>query len=110
TPGITTNSPVCSDNTLTLNTGLVSGGSYNWWGPNTFTSTTQNNSITNVTLAAAGTYNLAVTVNGCISDTATATVVINETPNIASTSSTDPTTCGGADGTITLNGLIVSTT
>jgi gliding motility-associated-like protein len=110
TPVITTNSPVCTGNTLTLNTAAVSGGTYNWWGPNSWTSTTQNNSITSVTLVANGIYNLVVSVNGCPSDTGTATVVINETPNIASTSSTNPTTCGGSDGTITLNGLIASTT
>ncbi len=110
TPAILTNSPVCSGNTLTLNTAAVSGGTYNWWGPNSWTSTTQNNTIASVTLAANGTYNLAVSVNGCISDTATAAVIINETPNISSTSFTNPTTCGGSDGTITLNGLIASTT
>ncbi len=39
----------------------------------------------------------------------TAVVTVNPLPVIASTDSTNPTTCGGSDGTIILNGLISGT-
>jgi hypothetical protein len=110
TPTAGSNSPVCSGNTLNLTAGTISGATYNWWGPNTFTSTTQNPSIPGVTTAAAGTYYVLASVSGCLSDTGSTVVVINPTPHIDSTTFTDPTTCGGSDGTITLHGLTASTT
>ncbi len=42
--------------TLQLNSTTVSGATYEWRGPNGFTSTTQNPQIVNATLAAGGTY------------------------------------------------------
>ena len=66
---ISSNTPVCSGNTLNLFTN-VSGGTgvlnYSWSGPDGFNSTLQNPSIFNVTTLANGIYTLAVTdENGC---------------------------------------------
>ncbi|WP_460471606.1 immunoglobulin domain-containing protein, partial [Emticicia fontis] len=86
TPTIGSNSPVCVGKTLSLTS---SGGtSYSWIGPNSYSSTVQNPSITNVTAAATGIYTVTVTnANGC-SATATTSVVINAlpTPTIGSNS------------------------
>jgi gliding motility-associated-like protein len=80
TPTVSSNSPLCVNQTLNLNTSAVGGASYSWNGPNSYTSTTQNTSISNVAIINAGTYSLAVTVNGCTSATGTVNVVINSTP------------------------------
>ena len=60
----------------TLQLTASGGTSYAWSGPNSFTSTVQNPSITNVTAPMAGNYNVTVTNNGC-SSTASVSVVFN---------------------------------
>jgi len=75
------NGPLCEGLTLNL-LGTPDGmASYSWTGPNGFTSTQQNPTITNVTAAAAGVYSLIVTnSSGCTSLAVTTTVVINANP------------------------------
>ena len=69
------NSPVCSGSTLNLSS---SGGtSYSWSGPNGFTSSSQNPSITGVTGAAGGTYTVTVYNSTGCSSIATTPVTIN---------------------------------
>jgi len=82
-PSISSNTP-CVGSTLNLNGG--GGTSYNWSGPNGFTSASQNPNITNVSLAANGVYTLVVSAATC-SDVTTQSVTINPlpTPNITGT-------------------------
>lgn len=110
TPTLTNNGPLCTGSTLNLTASTVSSASYTWTGPNTFTSTSQNPSITNVQLVNAGTYSVFTTLNGCKSTNANTNVVVNVKPVISSFSSSNPTTCGGTNGFIILNGLAGSTT
>ncbi|MFN3445347.1 MAG: LamG-like jellyroll fold domain-containing protein, partial [Bacteroidia bacterium] len=71
----TANSGVAIGQTLSLS---ASGATtYSWSGPNGFTSNQANPSINNVSLAAAGTYTVVGTTNGC-SASANTTVVINQ--------------------------------
>jgi hypothetical protein len=86
TPTANSNTPVCVGQTLNLTS---SGGtSYSWAGPNSFSSATQNPTISNVTTAAAGIYTVTVTnANGC-SATATTSVVINALPTPTANSNT----------------------
>ncbi|MHC1775287.1 MAG: beta strand repeat-containing protein [Lentimicrobium sp.] len=101
TPSASSNSPVCEGATLNLS-GLPNGmTSYTWSGPDGFTSTDQNPSIINVTLAAAGTYTLTVADGNSCSAQATTDVVINALPS-PSASSNSPV-CEGA--TLNLSGL-----
>ena len=85
---ITSNTPVCSGNTLNL-TAIASGGtgalSYSWSGPNSYTSVLQNPSITNVSTTASGTYTVTVTdANGCTaSTTTTVTITLRPTATIS---------------------------
>jgi len=85
TPTASSNTPVCAGTTINLTTATVSGAIYNWTGPNSFTSSTQNPSITSATSAMAGTYSVSVTVSGCTSAAGTTTVVIDApvTPDVA---------------------------
>ncbi|KIA85152.1 PKD-like domain-containing protein [Flavobacterium sp. AED] len=96
------NSPQCAGSTLNL---TASGGiSYSWTGPNGFTSTSQNPSITNVTTAASGTYTVTVTdANSCFVSAST-TIVINPLP-IASAGSNSPQ-CAGSSLNLTASGGI----
>ncbi len=75
------NGPLCTGETLVLNVDTITGGTYNWTGPASFTSNLYNPTITNVTLANAGLYTCIVVdvING-VSDTVTTTVVINPKP------------------------------
>src|ERR1051326_4500293 len=81
-PTASNNSPICDGQTLNLSASTVSGATYSWTGPNGFSSSVQNPSIANATTAAAGTYSVTVTVNGCTSTAATTTVTVNAAPTI----------------------------
>jgi hypothetical protein len=94
TPSASSNTPVCSGNTINLSTPAVAGATYSWTGPNTFSSSVQNPSITNATVAMGGTYSLTVTTNGCTSAIGTAAVVVNPTPAAPTASSNTPV-CSG---------------
>ena len=85
------NSPICLGGTINLQ---ASGGiTYAWSGPNSFTSTLQNPTITSATALAAGTYTVTVTSYGN-SSTATTTVAFN-TPT-ASAGANSPVAVGQA--------------
>src|SRR6202008_2091381 len=85
-PTIGSNSPVCLNQTLNLNSGGAT--TYTWSGPNTFTSTAQNPSITGITMNAAGTYTVVVTdANSCV-NFATVNVVVNSLPVVVAQGST----------------------
>src|SRR5664280_2766089 len=73
--------PVCSGSALSLTGGPAAMTPYAWTGPNGFTSSLQNPSVSdNAALAMAGIYTLTVTsAGGCIS-TATTTIAVNENP------------------------------
>ncbi|MBN2788325.1 MAG: beta-propeller fold lactonase family protein, partial [Paludibacteraceae bacterium] len=76
-PSITSNSPVCEFADLQLSAATIIGATYNWTGPNGFSSNDQNPVYTNVPSSASGDYTLFVTLNGCSSQTSTIPVVVN---------------------------------
>jgi len=104
-PVISSNSPVCTGQTLQLTAPTIAGATYAWTGPNGFSSALEDPSIPAVTAAAAGIYSLTVTVGGCTSPVATTTVVVNTTPTATPVSSNTPL-CAGA--TLTLFGPTVA--
>jgi hypothetical protein len=71
------NGPVNAGSTINLTS--TGNGTYSWTGPNGFTSTLQNPSISNTTSANAGTYTVTVSNNDC-SSSATTNVVVNTIP------------------------------
>jgi gliding motility-associated-like protein len=103
TPTITSNSPVCSGNTLNLSATLLAGGNYNWSGPNGFTATTQNTSVSNMTPAEQGTYSVTVTKNGCTSLVAINNVTVT-IPPIAN-AGLNTTVCAN-NATVALTGTV----
>ncbi|MFC1927696.1 hypothetical protein ACFLW7_03875 [Chloroflexota bacterium] len=90
------NSPVCEGSAINLSGGPGGMTSYNWIGPNGFSSTLQSPTVsTNATTAMAGTYTLTVTdSNGCTDDESTS-VTVNAKPT-ATASSNSPICEGGS--------------
>jgi len=76
----TSNSPICVGQNLMLTVNAVPGASYQWLGPNGFTSALQNPMIPNVTSMANGTYSVKVTIAGCQSNMFMTNVVVNAVP------------------------------
>lgn len=79
-PVANANSPICIGSTIQLRTPTISKATYQWTGPNGYSTTTQNPNIVGVTAANAGEYDLYITLNGCTSPPAPVTVVIDEPP------------------------------
>jgi PKD repeat protein len=100
TPTVTSSSPDCVGQTISLNTPTVAGAAYAWTGPSAFTSSTQNPTRPSATTAMAGTYSVTVTVGGCTSAAGTATVVVNTVPSAPTVTASSPV-CAGS--TITLS-------
>ncbi len=74
-------SPHCVGDTLNLTATGSSSDSYSWNGPNGFSSTNQDPTVTSVTTNAAGTYNVVRTIASCgTSPTSSVTVVVNPIP------------------------------
>lgn len=93
---------VCSNGTLNLN-GPSGGTSYAWAGPNSFTSSLQNPSISNMTLINQGVYSLSVTVGSCLNTGTVGVTVYN--PLSFATSPTPIVFCEGKSGILNSNGL-----
>jgi gliding motility-associated-like protein len=86
---IGSNSPVCLNNTINLNSG--GGTTYSWSGPNAFTSTLQNPTISPAAPVNAGVYTVTVTSLGC---TNTGTVSVTVLSPTTSASNTGPYCAG----------------
>jgi PKD repeat protein len=104
-PTASSNTPICAGGTINLTTPTVTGATYAWTGPSSFTSSSQNPTRASATTAMGGTYSLTETVNGCTSPAGTTSVVVNGasvTPSvsIAITSGGNPT-CNGQSVTFT---------
>src|SRR3990172_3621138 len=101
---ISSNSPVCSGQTLSLTAGTDIGTTFNWNGPNSFSSTVQNPTIGSVSVTASGTYSVTTTsAAGCTSTVGTIPVTVNPSPT-ASVSATSNVICAGQSTTLTASG------
>ncbi len=103
-PTLTNSSPICDGGIVNFTASdAFAGVTYSWSGPGGFSSTSQNPTINPAGLSANGTYTVTVTTaSGCTSAPATTVVVVNPIPVLTLTSSTNPTTCQGLNGTITI--------
>lgn len=63
--GITSNSPVCTGNTLGFSATPIAGGNYQWSGPGGFTSGSTSFVRSNAQTSFTGQYSLTVTIPGC---------------------------------------------
>lgn len=89
---VNSNSPVCVNSAIQLN--ATGGTTYNWTGPNGFTSTQQNPTIPNATTANSGTYTCEITGSGACDGIFTVNVVVGDTTPPVPNVSTLPTITG----------------
>lgn len=94
-PVISSNTPVCLGQTISLSSNATAGATYSWSGPQGFSSSLQNPSISPATINNSGSYSMYVTVNGCTSSTSTTQVTVVNPPQAPSVSSNSPV-CEGA--------------
>lgn len=105
---------LCTGNLLAFTAGVTSGTgsltSYNWTGPNSFSTTTAVNttSFTPATTAASGAYSVSVTYagTGCTSSSVftSPAVTVNTVPSITSVTTSTSNLCIGTALTLTANG------
>ncbi len=107
-PTLSSNTPVCSGNTLNLFSNTVAGGTYSWTGPNSFSSALEDPTIAGVTIAATGTYSLTISIGGCTSPQSTVAVVVNPTPAAPTVGSNSPV-CSGNALNLTSNTVVGAT-
>jgi len=103
TPDVSSNAPICEGESLELTSESFFGVTYEWTGPNGFTSNDQNPVIDDVTEANnQGVYTLTITDNAtsCVSGEATVVVEIYPTPEAPSLTSNSPI-CEGDDVVLT---------
>ncbi|TXE05781.1 T9SS type A sorting domain-containing protein [Gelidibacter salicanalis] len=87
--------PVCEGGIIHLTAGTINGATYSWIGPNSFTSTDQNPTVSGASAAMAGTYNVTATVSGCTSNAGSTNVIVNPIPSAPTASSNGPVCEGG---------------
>ena len=113
TASISYNTPYCESfvgtDAVTLSgTAAYAGGSF---GAGAGLTINASSGVIEPSTSTPGSYTVTYSIpasGGCPSVDVTASVVINPTP-VFTLGSTDPTTCNGSDGTITISGLDVST-
>ncbi|MBL7950113.1 MAG: PKD domain-containing protein [Flavobacteriales bacterium] len=102
-PVISTNSPVCAGQILSLSANNVPGLTYHWTGPNGFTSSLPSVTIPSVTATNAGTYSVVALNNGCEGPPATVTVQVIAAPTLTVTPASDAI-CNGEAASFTVSG------
>lgn len=99
-PTASANSPVCIGQDLKLYASTVSGVTYEWIGPSSYSSTLQNPIRNAATTTMAGNYYVRALWNGCYSANSSVTVNVVTAPNITLYPSPKDSICQGA--TLTL--------
>jgi gliding motility-associated-like protein/uncharacterized repeat protein (TIGR01451 family) len=102
-PAITYNSPICVGENIQFSFPASTTATYVWTGPNGFTSSIHNPTISSAVIANQGTYNVEVTYDGldCIIDTFVS-VTVNIPPTIQLNSITNVNCYNGNTGAISI--------
>jgi gliding motility-associated-like protein len=72
------NTPVCLDSTIKLNSNTIAGSTYLWTGPNSFTTNSPTPVIRNASAINAGLYSLIITTNNCRSTPSNINILIDD--------------------------------
>jgi PKD repeat protein len=95
----------------TYNCYINSNTVYLWSFPGGAPSSSTSQNPDTICYSTPGTYTISLKVsNECGDTTITRQITVNPAPNISSTGSTNPATCGTSTGSILLNGLLANTT
>jgi hypothetical protein len=99
TPVAGGNNILCAGASLNLTSSNVPGATYNWTGPNNFSSNVQNPVINPAQVWHSGDYIVRATVNGCVSEPDTINVEVNIVSTIGGYASPNDTICTGENVT-----------
>lgn len=102
---VTSNSPICAGDTLTLTASAPTGTTYQWTGPVGFTASGNPAIVYSATPSNAGTYTVTATL-GNNTSTATHVVNINQLPPVAITPATAVSICQGDSALLTVTGAV----
>lgn len=102
-PVVSSNSPVCHGQTLSLSATPIPGVTFQWTGPGGFSSNQPSVTIPNVTAANSGTYTVVAVSGGCQGPPATVNVVVVAAPVVSVTPSS-AAICNGQSATLTASG------
>ncbi len=102
------NSPLCEGDTAHFTSDFISGVTYSWTGPNSFTSSLQNFDLNTLLLSQAGTYTLTGSLAGCPGPASSVNLVINPNP-VVSVTPTNPSICLGDAVALTASGASIYT-
>ncbi|MDF1698557.1 MAG: SdrD B-like domain-containing protein [Saprospiraceae bacterium] len=106
--------PVCLGNSVTLSVDNTPGATFNWSAssPDAGLGSSSSNFITmDATVAGTYTINVSVTIAGCTSPSTSIDVVVGDTaPTPSSITPTDPTSCSGSEGTLSISGYMAGAT
>lgn len=95
---------LCAGATIQLGANTIPGATYSWTGPNGFTSTLEDPSIPNATVAMSGTYTVTATIGlVCAGPPSSVVVTVNPAP-VLTISPNSPSICAGANVSLTANG------
>lgn len=97
--------PVCVGSTLQLSTNTSNGMTYQWQGPNGFSSTASAPVINAAQLNNSGEYQLVVTQNGCASQLSSTSVIIWQNPTVVASISQD-SICYGQTAQLSVSGVV----
>ena len=98
------NSPICAGEDINLTESGGDSTSWSWSGPNSFTSTYQNPTISSTNTASNGTYTVTITdSNGCTATDAV-TITVNASPT--ANAGTDAAICIGSSTNLSASGGI----
>ena len=90
------NSPICENTILTLQSPLIPGATYSWYGPNNFSSNLPNPVVSNnASLSLTGYYHLIVDINGNIVFQDSTHIIIKPLPILNGTILGQTTVCQG---------------
>lgn len=102
-PVVSSNSPVCAGQTLSLTAAPQPGVTFNWSGPNGYTSTSPTVTIPNASSLHAGTWTVVANSGGCQGPPSTVEVVVVAAPTVTVTPSA-PAICIGETIDLTATG------
>ncbi len=101
-PTASSNSPICVGGSIELRAANSAGASYQWTGPNGFSSTSQNPIVPNAQYSNSGTYSVTITVQGNQSDPSTTEVLVVDPPTAVLTAAGPTTICEGDSTQLTI--------
>ena len=87
--------PACTGDRIDLGAPFVEGATYEWFGPNNFTSTLVKPAISDASMEDNGDYFAVVTLNGCPTTTSTVQVAVKAKPETPFVSAREMQVCEG---------------